>query len=198
MVDEEHEDEQQADNCDVTVQGLDEAARNMGRVIGQLIGGIVVLFLVLAAFAIIVATPAAFTYIVWKSDPGTITPSADAGYLDLIFSNRWVVWSARLMLYVAAFALLMLGIYIVASIVTRIKNRQWLRSAGGFHADVGQLQADLSYVDDLLELVDEAQTEKDQLADKLGMITDELELVTAERDALAARVAVLETERTSS
>jgi hypothetical protein len=179
---------------DVSVQGFEQAAKQVSDAIIAVVASAIVAFHVLATFAIVAAGPIFFVYVVLDSDPGEIAPDADAGYLDLVFSNRWVIWMARVMLYVAGFTLLVLGIYICGSMFTRIKNREWLRSAGGFHADVRQIQSDMSPLDDLLDLLDEAQDEKDRLANQLVAVTDELEAVTAERDDLMARAIVLERE----
>lgn len=55
-----------------------------------------------------------------------------AGFIDTIFDNRGVIWTARLLLVSAAVVLAFGGFFIVISIGMRLKNGEWLRRAGPF------------------------------------------------------------------
>ena len=56
----------------------------------------------------------------------------DPDFIDTIFDNRAVLWTARLLLVSAAAVLAFGGLFLVASIGTRMKNEEWLRRAGPF------------------------------------------------------------------
>src|SRR3954447_25407390 len=53
-------------------------------------------------------------------------------FIDTIFDNRAVLWTARLLLVSAAVVLAFGGLFIVISIGMRLKNGEWLRRAGPF------------------------------------------------------------------
>jgi tetrahydromethanopterin S-methyltransferase subunit B len=53
-------------------------------------------------------------------------------FIDNVFDNRAVIWAARLLLVSAAAVLAFGGIFIVASTVIRMRNKEWLRRAGPF------------------------------------------------------------------
>jgi len=60
-------------------------------------------------------------------------PSAkDPDFIDTIFDNRAVLWTARLLLVSAAAVLAFGGFFIVISIGIRMKKGEWLRRAGPF------------------------------------------------------------------
>jgi len=60
-------------------------------------------------------------------------PSAqNPDFIDTTFSNRAVLWTARLLLVSAAIVLAFGGFFIVISIGMRMKNGEWLRRAGPF------------------------------------------------------------------
>jgi hypothetical protein len=60
-------------------------------------------------------------------------PSAkNPDFIDTIFDNRGVLWTARLLLVSAAVVLAFGGTFIVISIGMRLKNEEWLRRAGPF------------------------------------------------------------------
>jgi hypothetical protein len=64
--------------------------------------------------------------------PVDLPPTRDLDFIDAIFHNRAVLWTARLLLVSAAVVLACGGFFIVISIGTRIKNGEWLRRAGPF------------------------------------------------------------------
>jgi hypothetical protein len=53
-------------------------------------------------------------------------------FIDTIFDNRAVLWTARLLLVSAAVVLAFGGFFIVISIGMRMKKGEWLRRAGPF------------------------------------------------------------------
>ncbi|HSC20197.1 MAG TPA: hypothetical protein VLC07_00540 [Solirubrobacterales bacterium] len=60
-------------------------------------------------------------------------PSAkNPDFIDTIFDNRGVLWTARLLLVSAAAVLVCGGVFIVVSIGTRMKRGELLRRAGPF------------------------------------------------------------------
>lgn len=61
--------------------------------------------------------------------PVDLPSMKDPDFIDTIFDNRGVLWTARLLLVaVLAFG----GFFIVISIGIRMKNGEWLRRAGPF------------------------------------------------------------------
>lgn len=64
--------------------------------------------------------------------PADLPSSKDPAFIDNVFHNRAVIWAARLLLVSAAAVLAFGGLFIVASIGMRMKNREWLRRAGPF------------------------------------------------------------------
>lgn len=64
--------------------------------------------------------------------PADLPPNDDASFIDSIFHNKGVVLAARLLLVSAAVVLAVGGIYIVASTIKRMANKEWLRKAGPF------------------------------------------------------------------
>jgi len=60
-------------------------------------------------------------------------PSAkNPDFIETIFDNRAVLWTARLLLVSAAVVLAFGGFFIVISIGMRLRNEEWLRRAGPF------------------------------------------------------------------
>jgi len=57
---------------------------------------------------------------------------APPNFLDSIFDNGVVLWVARGLLISAALVLAVGGLYLVLSVLARIRNREWLRRAGPF------------------------------------------------------------------
>ncbi len=53
-------------------------------------------------------------------------------FIDAIFDNRGVLWTARFLLVSAAAVLVFAGVFIVVSIGTRMKKGELLRRAGPF------------------------------------------------------------------
>lgn len=64
--------------------------------------------------------------------PVDLPSMKDPDFIDTIFDNRGVLWTARLLLVSAAAVLAVGGVFIVVSIGIRTKNGEWLRRAGPF------------------------------------------------------------------
>jgi hypothetical protein len=156
-----------------------------GRMVGVIIGAL----LVVAFFAAILAIPILLAIVIYHSDPGQVVPKENAGYLDLIISNRSVIWSLRGGLMIGIAVLTVVGFYVVISVAVRTRKGHWLRAGAGLHADVEAANADIEDVDNVVwDLLAEAQGEKDELTARLAQTTDQLELVTEQRDWLSERL----------
>jgi hypothetical protein len=69
-------------------------------------------------------------------------------FIDTIFDNRAVLWTARLLLVSAAVVLACGGFFIVISIGMRLKNEEWLRRAGPFEVSeptVSEIEGQLAH-----------------------------------------------------
>jgi hypothetical protein len=69
-------------------------------------------------------------------------------FIDTVFDNRAVLWTARLLLVSAAIVLVFGGVFIVVSIGTRMKKGELLRRAGPFEVSepaVSQIEAQLAH-----------------------------------------------------
>jgi len=64
--------------------------------------------------------------------PEDLDAKEDPGFVDTIFDNKVVVLFARLLLVSGALVLAFGGVFIIASTVVRMKNKDWLRRAGPF------------------------------------------------------------------
>jgi len=154
-----------------------------------MVGVIIGALLVVAFFAAILAIPILLAIVIYHSDPGQVVPKENAGYLDLIISNRSVIWSLRGGLMIGIAVLTVVGFYVVISVAVRTRKGHWLRAGAGLHADVEAANADIEDVDNVVwDLLAEAQGEKDELTARLAQTTDQLELVTEQRDWLSERL----------
>jgi hypothetical protein len=69
-------------------------------------------------------------------------------FVDAIFQNRGVIWSARLLLVAAALVLAAGGVFIVGSTIVRMKSGDWLKRAGPFEvseAAVGEMREQVEF-----------------------------------------------------
>lgn len=64
--------------------------------------------------------------------PADLPTTGSASFIDGVFHNKGVVLAARLLLVSAAVVLAVGGVFIVASTIRRMANREWLRKAGPF------------------------------------------------------------------
>jgi ABC-type uncharacterized transport system permease subunit len=64
--------------------------------------------------------------------PRHVPTPQDPHVVDVVFESGPVVWAARLLLVSAAFVLAVGGAFVVASVVVRTRNGDWLKRAGPF------------------------------------------------------------------
>jgi hypothetical protein len=86
----------------------------------------------LAAILIVLVAFAGIYFLVKDLYPEELDTKADPGFIDSIFDNKVVVLFARLLLVSGALVLAFGGVFIIASTVVRMKNKDWLRRAGPF------------------------------------------------------------------
>jgi hypothetical protein len=89
-----------------------------------------------------------FVFLLRALFPAELPPNADPGFVDIIFNNRGVIWAARLLLVSAAVVLAIGGVFIVGSIVIRMKNGDWLKRAGPFEVSevaMSDLEAQIGF-----------------------------------------------------
>lgn len=157
----------------------------LGQFIGMLIAiPLLVVFAVLVAafIGLIVGGIFMLGWAVYHADPGELTPKDNAGYLDLIVSNRWVVWGLRGGLLVGLATIAILSLFVVMSIVVRARRGEWLRSGAGLQTDIQAAERNIERADAVLvSLLSEAQREKDELAKELADTTDLLDWCLSNR-----------------
>ena len=64
--------------------------------------------------------------------PSDLPHASDPNFIDAIFSNKAVVWAARILLVSASVVLAVGGVFIVVSTVVRMRKGDWLKRAGPF------------------------------------------------------------------
>jgi hypothetical protein len=111
--------------------------------------------------------------------PADLPQPDDPDFVDAIFSNRAVIWAARVLLVAAAVVLAVGGVFIVASIVFRMKTGDWLKRAGPFEVsevEVAELKDQIELwrrtaVDGQREMVEtqELLEESDELIKRLHL-----------------------------
>lgn len=172
---------------------LGESVSHWTARVGHAIGAVLAVAVVTTMLLALVGSVVLFFWALVSSDPGEVRPQEGVGYIELIVAERWVVWAVRLMLFAVVGTLLFVALFVVGSIVVRASKGQWLRSAGGFHADTAEkdLREGQEIYDDLLT---EAQGEKDELVEQLVTTVNELERVTAQRDWAVERLLELDPE----
>jgi hypothetical protein len=92
---------------------------------------------------VILGTLAAGALVLYRIYPAHVQEKASPGFVDNIFGSNLVVFAARLTLLSAALVLAFAGGYIVLSIISWIKHRQWLTKMGPFEVSreaIEQLQ----------------------------------------------------------
>jgi hypothetical protein len=91
------------------------------------------------SFALVAACAVAIVLLAKGLYPADLPESRNPDFVDNVFDNRGVLWAARLLLVSAAAVLAFGGVFIVLSIGTRMKKREWLRRAGPFEVSEGSL-----------------------------------------------------------
>jgi hypothetical protein len=70
--------------------------------------------------------------VLYRIYPTGVAHKTNPGFIDLIFENPLVVFAARVLLLSVAVVLAFAGVFVVVSVVSWMKNRQWLTRAGPF------------------------------------------------------------------
>ncbi len=87
--------------------------------------------------AVTLAVPTAVSFAVFEAFPRhAIEPRAGQGWLDVIFANRYIVFSGRVFLISLTVVLIVGGLYVTASVLYRIYRQEFLYKVGWFEADV--------------------------------------------------------------
>lgn len=92
-----------------------------------------------AGVGLLVAAGLTIVLLVKGLYPIDLPESHNPDFVDVVFDNRGVIWTARLLLVSAAGVLAFGGIFIVVSIGIRMKSGEWLRRAGPFEISDGSL-----------------------------------------------------------
>jgi hypothetical protein len=105
--------------------------------------------------------------------PGSDSPT----FIDTIFDNRGVIWAARLLLVSAAAVLAFGGVFIVVSIVIRMRNGEWLRRAGPFEVTegtVGEMEGRVELWREVATAGEEKVTELTEMLDRSDEVIERL------------------------
>ncbi|HJX46765.1 MAG TPA: hypothetical protein VJ375_02880 [Gaiellaceae bacterium] len=146
-------------------------------------------------FLFIIGVFGAGVLVLYRIYPAGIREKTNPGFVDNIFGSNLVVFASRLVLLSAALVLAFAGGYIVVSIVSWMRHRQWLSKMGPFEVsreaieqlqglvqfwqenavqqaeEVSQLQAQLQETNELLQMFMQDPDEgfpKSPEADNLG------------------------------
>ena len=92
-----------------------------------------------AAFLILVAILVGLVFLVVGLVPADLPPDKSPDFVDSIFHNKGVILAARLLLVSAAVVLAMGGVFIIVSMIIRMKNGEWLKRAGPFEIGESEL-----------------------------------------------------------
>ncbi|HWT90452.1 MAG TPA: hypothetical protein VN179_05000 [Solirubrobacterales bacterium] len=128
----------------------------------------------MAGAALLVVAAVAIALLVKGLYPADLPASRDPDFVDTVFDNRGVVWAARLLLVSAAGVLAFGGIFIVASIAIRIKNREWLRRAGPFEISERELSEAEEEAAFWRQTALSSQEEADRLRESLDSVVESL------------------------
>jgi Ca2+/Na+ antiporter len=153
------------------------AATQFGESVGVVIGAV----FVLAAGVLLIAALIGGGYAITQLLPGSVPLKQNPGYLDTIFSNRYVVFAARLAILATSFVLLFAALYVVASVAVRMSRGHWLRRAGWFEVDVIAAEQRLAQIEPLLATAWESN---EDLARKLESASDEIQQLQEQREML--------------
>jgi hypothetical protein len=135
------------------------------------------------AFLLVVAVPVFFIWMLVGMFPEN-DPQLDPadGWLSAVFSDKYVIYVARIAVLAAAVAALIAATYVASSVIVRMRRGHWLSSGFGLHAEV--VEQALYGVDVVNDLLVEAQQEKDRLTELLSDAYEQLEAVTQSRAEL--------------
>lgn len=155
-----------------------------------LLTAVVALVMVVIMASVAAAIPVALVYAIYKAFPQHIDQKTNAGWVDLIVSNQYVVFAIRIVVISLALVLLFAGVYITISILMRTWRREWLHKAGPFEAELAERAADdLGEIgDDYGQVLADAWKQNEDLSQRLSERIEELEAVSDERDRLRAEL----------
>jgi hypothetical protein len=158
--------------------------------IGQAIAYLLAIPFMVLLLALALSVPAGVIYAIVRAFPDEVPQQNDSGWLDLILSNQYVVFAARIILILLVPVLVFAGVYISVSIFVRMYKREWLHKAGPFEAAIAwQAERDLQGVEEAYsQMLGEAWEQNEELSARLEAALRELEAVAHERDRLVRRL----------
>jgi hypothetical protein len=108
--------------------------------------------------------------------PDHVSAGANAGWLDLIVANRWVIWMIRMIGLVGLLMFMFFAVYFIRSITVRIRLGHWLRRGGPFEAEVfDRAEHELEDVERLFQSLAEAELRNTELEHQLETTNEVLE-----------------------
>jgi hypothetical protein len=119
--------------------------------------------------------------------PTDLPPDKGPNFIDTVFHNKGVILAARLLLVSAAIVLAVGGVFVVSSIVMRMRSREWLKRAGPFEIEEAAMSDVESEADYWRATADASEEEVEELTEQLQVaqaLTKEL------REKLAANEGV--------
>jgi hypothetical protein len=156
-----------------------------GRRVGVVIGGAVVMVFVLAALALVVGALIFLVYATLHLLPDEVPAKANPDWLDLVFANRYVIFSVRLVLLAFSFILLFGGLYVVGSMIFRMTKGQWLHRAGWFEAEVEDVEGQLERATaPLYQSLQEAWGTNEDLANRLEAASQQIQELQGQNEGL--------------
>jgi hypothetical protein len=121
------------------------------------------LFASLFSFAIL----SGMAFLVIGLAPTDLPPDKGPNFVDTVFHNKGVVLAARLLLVSAVVVLAVGGVFIVSSIVMRMRNREWLKRAGPFEIGDAELRDVDSEAEQWRAIADSSREEVKELTEQL-------------------------------
>jgi hypothetical protein len=125
---------------------------------------------------VIVGTLVGGAVVLYRIYPENVQEKANPGFIDNIFGSNLVVFAARLTLLSAGLVLAFAGGYIVLSIVSWIKHRQWLTKMGPFEVSREAIEQLQGVVELWREHATEQANEIERLQGQLRETNDLFEL----------------------
>lgn len=105
--------------------------------------------------------------------PADLPPDKSSNFIDSIFHNKGVILAARLLLVSAAVVLAMGGVFIIASMIIRMKNGEWLKRAGPFEIGESALTDIESQIERWRKAAKAGEEEVSELSGRI-QVSDEL------------------------
>jgi hypothetical protein len=185
------EDEPAEDASPEDEEVVESPPKDLGTRIGEVIGYLLAVPFMVFLAALALSVPAAVVYAIVQAFPDDVPQKNDAGWIELIMSNQFVVFAARIVLILLVPVLVFGGVYLTVSIFVRMFRKEWLHKAGPFEAAVAKrAEKDLQAVEETYaQMLDDAWTQNEDLGGRLELALGELEAVTAQRDWLDAELA---------